>query len=424
MFCLAREKRERRSVIFRRFTFVVFALLGTAQLAAGPAGPASPPAPLLLISLDAFRWDYCDKYPAETPNLRRLKEEGASARGLVPVFPSNTFPNHYSIVTGLRPSHHGIVNNHFFDPSSGRFFHYNQPSSARDGTWWGGEPVWITAVRQGRIAACSFWPGSEAAIGGVRPTFWKPFDYSILFEQRLDELLGWLKLPVRERPAVITFYLEEANTVGHNAGPDSPELAATIKLLDARIGEILKRAAAERIALNLVIVSDHGMTALSRERVVKLDDYLSLDSVQIDFDGPVVGLRPLDGDVSALMQRLSKLPPTAHAYRKEDIPAHLCVRENPRLPPVWILPDLGWHVVRASWFNAKKDNYMKGEHGYDPALSDMHGILIVNGPAFRDDGRVIEPIENIHVYNLLCAATGLRPASNDGDDRLVRALLR
>ena len=379
--------------------------------------------PLLLVSLDGFRWDYCELHPDETPNLRRLKAEGASARGLVPAFPSNTFPNHYSIATGLRPAHHGIVNNHFYDPVAGRFFHSNQPASNHEEYWWGGEPVWITAVRQGRMSACYFWPGSEVELRGIRPTFWKPYDYSVPFEQRLDELFSWLKLPVRQRPAIVTFYLEETNSAGHAGGPDSPELAAAVKLLDSRVGAILDRAQAERIPLNLVIVSDHGMTPLSTERVVVLDDYLDLSSVQIDFDGPVVGLRPIDGDVDALMQKLAKLPPQAKGYRKEDLPPHLYVASNLRQPPVWILANEGWHVEKRSSFEATRNRYMKGEHGYDPALATMRGILIVHGPAFKTGVVLIDFVENIHLYNLLCAAAHLTPAPNDGDDRLVSAFL-
>lgn len=407
-------------MLLRRCALLFFAIFLTDLSRAEEAARA---APLLLISLDGFRWDYCEKFPEVTPNLRRLKATGASARGLIPVFPSNTFPNHYSIVTGLRPDHHGIVNNIFFDPNFGEFFHYNQPASSHDERWWGGEPIWITAVRQGRAAACSFWPGSEAPIHGRRPTFWKPYDYSISFEKRLDELISWLKLPVRERPAVITFYLEETNSAGHTYGPESPGLRAAVKLLDARIGAILERVAAEHVSLNLVIVSDHGMTGLSSERVVKLEDYLDLEDVQVDFEGPVVGLRPLDGNVEALMQKLSKLPSQARAFRREDLPNHLAVGTSPRQPPVWILAAEGWHVERRSAFNAMKDRYMKGEHGYDPALPDMHGILIVNGPAFRSDGAVVDETENIHIYNLLCAVVGLTPAVNDGDDRLVREFL-
>jgi predicted AlkP superfamily pyrophosphatase or phosphodiesterase len=403
----------------RRAIFLVALLL------VGPLLAETPPqrAPLLLISLDGFRWDYCELYPAETPNLRRLKAEGASARELIPVFPSNTFPNHYSIVTGLRPANHGIVNNNFFDPTVGQFFHNKQPASNHEEHWWGGEPIWITAVKQGRVSACYFWPGSETSLHGVRPTFWKPYDYSVPFEQRLSELIRWLKLPVKERPAVIAFYFEETNSAGHAYGPGSPELGQAIKLLDAQVGAILERAKAEQITLNLVIVSDHGMTALSSERVVLLDDYLDLTAVQVDFEGPTVGLRPNDGDVAGLLRKLAKLPAQAKAFRLEDLPRHLAVSPNPRQPPVWILAAEGWHVERRSLFNATRDRYMKGEHGYDPALVTMHGILIVHGPAFRAGGAVVEPVENIHIYNLLCAATGLRPATNDGDERLVRSLL-
>jgi len=261
------------------------------------------------------------------------------------------------------------------------------------------------------------------AIAGRRPTFWKPYDYSVAFEKRLDELVDWLKLPPDQRPTLITFYLEETNSAGHSGGPDSPELAAAVKLVDARIGAILERVSDEHIPLNLVVVSDHGMTALSKERVVILDDYVDLTTVQVDFEGPVAGLRPHDGDVAALLQKLAKLPPQAHAYRTEELPKHFAVTENLRYPPVYIVADEGWHVESRSLFNTVRDHYMKGDHGYDPALATMRGILIVHGPAFKTGGSVIDPVENIHIYNLLCAALNLAPAANDGDERLVRAFL-
>src|SRR5258708_284264 len=190
---------------------------------AARAATSNPP-PLLLISLDGFRWDYCDLHPAETPRLHALMQHGVHTRELIPVFPSNTFPNHYSIVTGLYPAHHGIINNVCFDPRLNEFFHYNQAASAHDNRWWGGEPIWITAVKQGKRSASYFWPGSETDVNGVRPTITQPFDYSISFEKRLNDLVGWLQLPEDQRPAVIAFYLGETNSVGHNAGPHSPEL--------------------------------------------------------------------------------------------------------------------------------------------------------------------------------------------------------
>jgi predicted AlkP superfamily pyrophosphatase or phosphodiesterase len=380
------------------------------------------PAPLVLISLDGFRWDYCALHPAETPNLRRLIREGVTARALIPVFPSNTFPNHYSIVTGLYPSHHGILNNLMFDPGRGEFFRYNRTASTANGRWWGGEPIWVTAIKQGQKAACELWPGSEAEIGGVRPTFWKPYDYRTPFEQRLEGAVRWLR---DDHVSLLTFYLEEANGAGHRYGPDSPELAAALKLLDDRVGAFATRLAGEKIAANVIIVSDHGMTPCSVDQVVVLDDYFDLATVQIDFDETCAGLRPLPGNtVGAMMRALAALPPQARAYQAANLPARLHVDpENPRVPPVWIVPAEGWQIARRSVYNAAKERFLKGQHGYDPALPSMQGIFIAHGPAFKT-GVQIDAVENIHVYNLLCAALGLKPAPNDGDDRLVQAALR
>jgi predicted AlkP superfamily pyrophosphatase or phosphodiesterase len=398
-------------------------VLGAIALLWFTALAAGAPAPLVLIALDGFRWDYPARYPAEAPNLRRLASQGVTARSLVPAFPSNTFANHYTIVTGLRPSRHGIINNHFFDQASGDFFHGNQPATARQSRWWGGEPIWVTAVRQGRRSATSFWPGSEAEIAGHRPTYWKPYDYSIPFESRLAELIGWLKQPPEARPAIVTFYLEETNSAGHRAGPDSPELAAAVKLLDDRIGLLTQRLADEGIDANLVIVSDHGMTACGPDRVVLFDDFIDPDTVQIDFDESVAGLRPKPGtDEAGLLEALRRMPHVT-VHRAADLPPRLHVDvTNPRTPPIWILPDEGWNVMRRSLFNAVLTRFSKGQHGYDPTLPSMHGILIASGPAFRT-GVVTGSVENIHIYNLLCAALGLQPAPNDGDNRLVEAAL-
>jgi predicted AlkP superfamily pyrophosphatase or phosphodiesterase len=165
------------------------------------------------------------------------------------------------------------------------------------------------------------------------------------------------------------------------------------------------------------------MTAVSTDRVILLDDYLDLTSVQVDFDGSVAGLRPLAGDRTTLLRSLEKLPPHAKAYRAEDLPARFQMNGNPRSPPVWILPDEGWHIERRAQFEAFRDHFNKGDHGYDPVLRSMHGILIAHGPAFKP-GVVVDPVENVHIYNLMCAVLHLTPAPNDGDDRLVRALVR
>ncbi len=411
--------------LFVRFlTGILFALSVLVAGCGTSPNSSVPRPPLLLISMDGFRWDYCALHPAETPHLRKLIQEGVSARGLIPAFPSNTFVNHYTIATGLYPAHHGIINNIFFDPQLGEYFRYKLPAATRDPRWWGGEPIWITAVKQGRKSACYFWPGSEVSFGTLRATISKPYDYSVPFTTRLEELLGWLRLPMDQRPAITTFYLEETNSAGHRFGPDSPQLLAAIKLLDEHIGAIVDRAKAEGIPLDLVIVSDHGFVATEGlSRTAMLDDYIDFNKVQIDFDGPIAGLRPLDGNVDALVQQLSSLPARYKVYRAENLPARWHLEGNRRIPPVWIVPEAGWRIQRRSTFLAVKDDTLKGDHGYDPAVQAMQGILIASGPSFKS-GAVIEPVENIHIYNLLCAALGLKPAPNDGDARLARAMLR
>jgi predicted AlkP superfamily pyrophosphatase or phosphodiesterase len=400
--------------------FILFLVLGRVWA-------AEPLPPLILISLDGFRWDYCELHPDESPTFRRLKREGVAARGLVPVFPSNTFPNHYTIVTGLYPARHGIVNNDFFDPALGEYFHFNQPTSAHDPRWWGGEPIWVTAIKQGQKAAASFWVGSEAPVNGVRPTFWKSYDYKIPFETRLDELIGWLKLSPAERPSIVTWYFEETNSAGHRFGPASPQVIAAVKLLDERLAAMLARFRAEGVEPNLVLVSDHGMTDTSYERVVVLEDHLDMKNIRVDSDGSAAALRPVDDNVEAVLAAFKHV---AHvkAYRAEELPARFHFKDNPRIAPVWILPDEGWHVgTRANREKLRvrypEKGYLAGDHGFDPALTTMRGIFIAHGPAFRR-GVELPEVENIHIYNLLCAALKLKPAPNDGDDRLVKAALR
>lgn len=405
----------------------LFALLVVACLAlfAGctTEPPPGPTPPLLLVSLDAFRWDYCDKFPAETPNLRQLRAEGSSARELIPVYPSNTFPNHYAIATGLYPAHSGIINNEMFDPTTNTFFRHNLAASAHASVWWGGEPIWITAVKQGHEASASFWVGSEAKIEGVYATHWKPYDYSIPFEKRLDELVSWMK-PSADGPGslVSAFYIEETNSVGHKFGPDSPQLREAVKLVDSRIGAIRTRLKAEHINANLVVVSDHGMTPISPDRVLILDDYLDMSSVQVDFLGPQAGLRPLEGTAESITRSLANLP-HAKVYLSQDLPARFHLKDNLRISPVWVMPDEGWEVETRKHFAPIKGHFNHGDHGYDNAYRSMHAILIAAGPSFKS-GVVIDPVENVHIYNLLCAVTHLTPAPNDGDDRLVKAFVK
>jgi predicted AlkP superfamily pyrophosphatase or phosphodiesterase len=247
------------------------------------------------------------------------------------------------------------------------------------------------------------------------------------FETRLKEFVGWLQQPAALRPAFIAFYIEDTNGAGHRSGPNGAELISAIKQVDERVGEILGQCETLGLTPNVVIVSDHGMTAVDQKRVSALEDYIDTNAVQIETEGSVVGLRPFDGDIEALIKQARKIP-HATAYRVADLPPHFHMTANPRLSPVWVVPEEGAHVAKRITIERYQarypaHGYLPGDHGYDPAYRSMHGIFIAHGPAFRT-GITLPSVENIHVYNLLCAILGLSPAPNSGDDRLVEATLR
>ncbi|MDD2763739.1 MAG: ectonucleotide pyrophosphatase/phosphodiesterase [Opitutaceae bacterium] len=379
---------------------------------------------LILVSLDGFRWDYLEKYATETPCLHALAADGVRAERMISCFPTLTFPNHYTIVTGLRPEHHGIVNNTFYDPVLKAGFAYKQHACAIDGRWWGGEPIWITAVKQGRRSACMFWPGSEAEIAGARPTYYKTFDGRLTSAQRTDALLAWLSLPAGQRPGFCTLYFDVVDHAGHDYGPDAPETAGAVREVDAALDRLLAglTTLGLRGATDIVIISDHGMTAIEDGHTVFLDDVIDLKAVQVECLGPQAGLRPLQGTPAALRAGLKRgLPASLHVCLREEIPGRFQYRDNPRIPPVLIFADEGWEVTtHADFAKRRKPEY--GDHGYDSQLISMGATFIAAGPAFRH-GVVLPPFENIQVYNLLCAVAGLHPAPNDGDNRLVRSTL-
>ena len=386
--------------------------------------PAKAPAgdgPLILISIDAFRWDYLTKYDA--PTLRALAASGVHATRLTPSFPSKTFPNHYTLVTGLYPEHHGIVANWFYDPADGAKFDMGK----LEPRWWdGGEPVWVTAEKQGVRSACLFWPGSEAVIRGVRPSLFKHFEKKLGVTERVDALLEWLALPREQRPVLATLYFDIVDTAGHDFGPLAPETGAAVKEVDDAIARLLSGLGklGLRQAASLVIVSDHGMTEISPDRVVFLDDLLDVSQVRVEATGPYGGVRPKPGvDATALVAAIrAKAPAHVQVYLREETPARLHFNTGDRVPPIVLVMDDHWSIEQKTGWPALRARYNKGNHGWDPALPNMGALFIANGPAFRR--RVeIPDVENIHVYNLLCAALGLTPAPNDGDQRLVRAAL-
>jgi predicted AlkP superfamily pyrophosphatase or phosphodiesterase len=398
-----------------------------ALVLAAPVASASDdeaPAALVLVSIDGLRADYAERFDA--PTLERLAAGGVRARALVPVFPSKTFPNHYTLVTGLWPEHHGIVSNTILDAATGDTFRIGDPL-LDDSRWWGGEPLWATVQRQGGRAATMFWPGSEAEIGGVRPTYWMPYDASLPGEERVATVLGWLDLPEVERPSLVTLYFSAVDSAGHAHGPFADEVGAALAEVDGHLGALVRglaeRGLEERV--DLVVLSDHGMAPLDHDRLIVLDDWIDAERLHVIEASTILGIHvPAReaGSIDALVAELDAVPHLS-VWRREAIPERLHLRGHPRTPSVVGLADEGWRIVRRESLERVRSGRPGGAHGYDPALPSMRGVFVARGPSFRA-GLVSEPFENVHVYALLCAALGVEPAPGDGSLDAVRHLLR
>lgn len=409
----------------------VFLLLVT-LVAAGRAfqdgpGAADLKPTVILIAFDGWRWDYHTKAP--TPHLRTLMARGVHARGLIPSFPSKTFPNFYTIVTGLYPGHHGIVANNIMDPATGRTFSLSKREEVRDPMWWGGEPIWVTVQRAGQAASAMFWPGSEAPIAGMWPRYWLPYDDDRPGDARVDQVLEWLDLPPAERPTFLTLYFEDTDTAGHDDGPESQAVREAIMREDAYLGRLLqgleRRSLIDRV--NLIVLSDHGMAAVNNERVVVVDDHVSLDDLEIIDINPTLGIVPKPGKGEEVYRALANAHPRLKVYRREQTPAQWHYRDHPRIPPIVGVVDEGWQVLRRNTvveILARRIRGAGGTHGYDPSRArSMRGLFVAAGPAFRR-GATVDAFENIHIYNALAQILGVPPAKNDGNPAVARSLLR
>jgi len=368
---------------------------------------------LILVSFDGFRWDYMD-WP-EAAHVRALAARGVRAQGLIPVFPSKTFPSHYTTVTGVYPGHHGIVSNHMIDPTLGSEFHLADRSSVEDTRWWGGEPIWVTAEKAGQVAAAMLWPGTETEIAGIRPTYWHRWDERFAYGARVEQVLAWLDLPLHERPRLITLYFQDPNDTSHTYGPEAPETRAAVREVDRRLGDLLAGIADRGLEqrVNLIVTSDHGMAAVGPERVIVLDDYVTFEEGEVFDSGAFLQIVPGPGRESLLFEALHDAHPHLAVYRKNEIPSRFHLGTGPRVTPIIGVPDVGWEVATRDWLQKHSHDMIKGDHGQDPADPRMHGIFVAAGPAFRS-GLVIDRFASIEIYNVLARTLGLTPAPNDG----------
>lgn len=419
-----------RKVVQQIFLLVVALLAVTTPAPAKPTPPSSKVLrpTVILISLDGFRADYWGKYPA--PTLSLLAKRGVRAQWMIPSFPSLTFPNHYAIATGLYPDHNGIVANTIYAPEFNETFSMSKKEEVQNGRWWLGEPIWVTAERQGQRAGAFFFPGTEAEIGGKRPSIWKPFDDQLPNFERVDTVLSWLDLPLAERPTMITLYFSDVDHAGHEAGPDSDNVRQAIAKVDQSLSRLIAGLKARRIfnQVNLIVVSDHGMAAVDRQQMVVLDDYFDSSQVQaIAWNSAMVHLFPKPGLEEAIYSSLKSKAPHVAVYRKQEIPARFHYGTSPRIGEIVVLADEGWSITsraraRPPAQTAATARY-GGMHGFDNQLASMRALFVAQGPAFKRR-QVVAPFANIDVYNVMANILKLKPARNDGDQATVRALLR
>jgi alkaline phosphatase D len=368
---------------------------------------------VVLVSLDGFRYDYAARDKAR--HLLAIRDHGASARSLIPVFPSLTFPNHTSIITGLYPEHHGIVANGFFDPM--RQMPFDRARST-DGSWYGGTPLWISAEQQEMRTASYFWLGSDGVIDGVRPSYWQTFDDTVPAEKRMQQVLDWLHLPAAQRPHFLALYLSDTDHAGHDYGPDALETRRAVAELDQVIGKLQTGIQALGLPVNLIVVSDHGMQ--SADRVVDLRNYADLKQVRVISSGPLALIYAPNPDTREQTYRaLKRKGRPFDVYRREETPAEWRYRDNPRIGDLVVVAQQPCDVVAS---DAKP---RKGNHGYDVRrFPTMQGIFYAIGPNIRPETHV-ESFENIHIYPLVARILGLRlPEKLDGSAAVLESMYR
>ncbi len=399
-----------RSLILLPLLLVLLGGRSPGEITGAPAGPV-----VILIGLDGFHPSYLSRPPSR--HLRELARQGVQARWMTPVFPSLTFPNFYSIATGLYPEHHGIVSNTMLDSALGSFS-LRDRSSVEDPRWWGGEPIWVTAVKQKQRAATYFWPGSEAEIERVRPTYYKLYDASVPDAERVGQVLQWLSLPSGQAPSLLTVYFNDVDDAGHRFGPNAPETDSAIARVDSAVGALMDGLEQRGLTgtVNLIVVSDHGMAEVAPDHVIHLEQLIDTAAVNLVDQGPIVSLSPKSGRGDEIIAQLRRAP-HLKVYWKSEIPAALHYRAHSRIQPILAIADEGWIATARSGVPSPR-----GMHGYPPDLPSMRALFLARGPAFAR-GAVVPPFQNIHVYDLVAHILGLTPAANDGSIDSIRAVL-
>lgn len=383
--------------------------------------------PVILVSIDGLRTDAIGS--GTMPTLDALAADGVQAAWMNPSFPTLTFPNHYTLVTGLRPDHHGIINNTMFDPALGRFS-LRDRDAVGDGRWWGGKPAWVTLQEHGGRAATMFWPGSEAPIAGQYPSDWRPFDASVSAAERVDQVLAWLDRKPPRRPRLVTLYFDEVDHQEHAWGPGSAQALTAQANVDAALARLLSGLEARGIRgdVDLIVVSDHGMAAVPPGQREYIDDWLAakglaIDAVDVVTRGSSMGVNPAEGaDADAVEAALTGRHEHAECWRKQDLPAQWHYGSHPRVPAIVCQADVGWLLMVRRPGGERTGTHATGAHGFAPELPEMRAVFVADGPSFADGAR-LPAFDNVDVYPLLMHLLQVPAEPNDGNLRTFESVL-
>jgi predicted AlkP superfamily pyrophosphatase or phosphodiesterase len=399
-----------KQIIVLFITAALFITAGCSRQQQEGTGAGEQPK-VLLISIDGFIKEYAERN--NTPNLDRIMNDGVVAEYMIPVFPTKTFPNHWTLVTGLYVENHGIITNNFYDYELEARFSYGPQGTPNDERWWGGEPIWNTAEKQGLTAATFFWPGSEATLNGVQPTKWMEYDGEVPYSTRIDSMMSWLDPAGDVRADFGTLYFSTVDSRGHAYGKNSEEVDEAVAEIDGLIGYLLEKVDDVGLgeSLNIIILSDHGMSDLSEERVIFLEDLISLNDVEIMDWTPVAMIRPKEGRKEQVYQALKENEEHYSVYLREEMPERYHFKNHYRIPEIIMIADPGYSITNRSFFETR--GLLAATHGFDNRSADMRTFFAAKGPAFKN-GETVEPFESVHVYELMSHILKLDPAPNDG----------
>jgi predicted AlkP superfamily pyrophosphatase or phosphodiesterase len=361
---------------------------------------------VVMLSMDGFRHDYLDLHPS--PALQRIAAEGVRADRMIPGFPSKTFPTHYTVATGMYAEHHGLVGNRFWAPDKGAMYDMANRNVVEDGTWYRGEPIWVTAERQGMLAASYFFVGSEADVGGVRPTYWHRFDGSVPNDDRVDGVLAWLALPPERRPHMITLYFSDLDDAGHRYGPGSAEVQNAVATVDASIDRLLRgiEALPHGDQVTLILVSDHGMMRSEADRAQAVDLTL-FPGIRMVEGGPYASFVVEEGGVeraAVVRDSLQAMLPEAEVWLRQDVPERFHYSADPRIGDIVALAEPGATVV-PDGSQPSRDGFT---HGWDNRVPEMGAIFLARGPGIGPAQR-IGAFESVNVYPFIAHILGLTP---------------